>query len=279
MAKSETKDSEEEILDYTKQDPKNCILKYTKKIELPFTLYCMVLKDGRIGGKYSTNIFRILNRFDFSVQIDIQFNTELCNYTQMENGLLITYCEHIFYINVIKITETDYDIIQKINLFNVPPYLSNINIKESHDKKLIIGHTTCYPVFYNILMYSFNKNNNKYELSTKIESEPIDHCTIYTLKGKILLYDIDKKKIKFINTLNGKVIYSTEIYEDKIYKYKNDYLLFNGTRISIFDYKKYCFIKKYQYGSFFDRIMFIVNYILNNFIIGQKGESGYGTGQ
>ena len=159
MAKSEKKDSEEEILDYTKQDPKNCILKYTKKIELPCTLYCMLLKDGRIGGQYSTNFFRILNRFDFSVQIDIQFNSQLCYYTQMENGLLLAYCEHTLYINVIKITETDYNIIQKIYLFNVPPYLYNIDIKESYDKKLIIGHTTCFPVFYNILIYSFNKKN------------------------------------------------------------------------------------------------------------------------
>ena len=112
----------------------------------------------------------------------------------MENGLLITYCEKTSYLYVIKITETDYYIIQKINLFNVPPDLYDINIKESHDKKLIIGHKTCFPEFYNILIYSFNKNNNKYELNTKIESEPIDHCSIYTLKGKILLYDIDKKK-------------------------------------------------------------------------------------
>ena len=77
----------------------------------------------------------------------------------MENGLLLAYCEHTLYINVIKITETDYSIIQKIYLFNVPPYLYNIDIKESYDKKLIIGHTTCFPVFYNILIYSFNKKN------------------------------------------------------------------------------------------------------------------------
>jgi hypothetical protein len=195
----------------------------------------------------------------------------------MENGLLITYCNESRHIDIIKITETNYDIIQKLNLYDIDIYFPAMSIIESYDKKLIIGQKG-FIKYYNIYIYSFN--NNKYELSTKIKlGETIEHCSIRALKGKILLHNTENNNIKFINTLNGKVIYSTDIDERQIYKYKKDYLLFNSNRVFIFDHKKYCFIKKYQYGSFEDDKMFIVHHILDNYIIAQKGISGHGRGQ
>jgi hypothetical protein len=48
----------------------------------------------------------------------------------MENGLLITYCKESRYIDIIKITETNYDIIQKLNLYDIDIFFPAMSIIE-----------------------------------------------------------------------------------------------------------------------------------------------------
>ena len=69
----------------------------------------MLLKDGRIGGTID-NFFIILNHVNFSIQLEIIFNSQILEYMKMKDGLLIIYCQNTLVVNIIKIRKTGYEI-------------------------------------------------------------------------------------------------------------------------------------------------------------------------
>ena len=145
---SDNKEKESQKLDFIDFAPKNCLIKMTKLFILPFYMQFSFLNDGRIGGKdyccYKN--FIILNPKDLSIQMKINFDSQLIRWIQMKNGLLVTYCErnnYIYnnYVNIIKlITESTYEIIYKIKILYFGFCTYAFNLSESCEGDLIIGY-------------------------------------------------------------------------------------------------------------------------------------------
>lgn len=164
-----------------------------------------------------------------------------------EKGLLIIYCKNTSEVNIIEITETGYEIIQK--LYNILyPSFPSIIIRESYENKLIIVQNDFYIDSPNNLSF-YNFINNKYELCTKLKIEHMENFNIYPLKGKILIENQENNILIFINSITGKI--TSLIINDNlkyctingIYEYKKNYILINSGDVFIFDHKNYCFIK------------------------------------
>ena len=244
----DNEETESQKLDFIDLAPKNCLLKLTKLITLPFNMQFQILIDGRIGGKgYNTyRDFIILNPKDLSIQMEIRFDTQLIRWIQMKNGLLVTYCEvGDNDVNIIKlITESKYEIIHKIKL----PYLGYCTyafaLSESCEGDLIIGYPNSNELYYYLLFYEVNYNRCQLKRKQIIQIKCDNYVSISPLKGKIMLRI--KNTLVFINSKTSQILYNKkfEFSISKVINYSKDLLLLGCyEQIYLFNWKNYELIK------------------------------------
>ena len=279
-------EEESQKLDFIDLAPKNCLLKLTKLITLPFRMQFQILNDGRIGGKsYDTyRHFMILNPKDLSIQMEILFDTQLIRWKQMKNGLLVTYCEKIGNndVNIIKlITESKYEIIHKINLpyFGFSTYA--FALSESCEGDLIIGYPNTNELYYYLLFYEVNYNKCELKRKQTIKFKCDTYVSIYPLKGQTMLRT--EKTLIFINSKTSQILYNKnfEFSITIIMNYNKDLLLLGCyTQIYLFNWKNHEFIKTINCRDLDGYEYFFQPHLsFNEYIIAERGKSGHGYGQ
>ena len=284
MGSKNEKSEKSTDLDYTKQDPKNCIIKFIKKIELPVHIWdLIILNDGRLGGYPDENCkFFIFNPKDFSIQMKIIFENQILKTFQMKNGLLAFFEEKSKYIYIIKLlSKTTYCILQKIEIYSLI-HTFWINIIESSNENLIIGFSTFNKEILELYFYQYIKE--KYELVKKqiiniIDSTRFRRILIFPLKTQILLYSYMHKKIIFIDSRKNKILYEMKTEEKEIkniIKYDSNVIIINSYTFSIlYNWKKHYVVKKYIHSN----KIFYPYFSFSKYIIAQRGKMGWGFRQ
>ena len=287
----DNKKDEREQFNSTKSEPSEqtySLITYIKKIELPLRMQFRILNDGRIGGKEYQNFtdFVILNPEDLSINTRIEFKTQLLNWIQMKNDLLITFREDYYVVNIIKLTSSSkYEIIYSIELPKFGPRAYSFALAESCEGELIIGYPGRSESYYNLLFYEINYNICQLNRKQKIQLKCDSIVSIYPLEGKNMLHKNDT--LIFINSKTGQILYN-KIFENEIKKiilnYIKDLILLSFSDILYFlNWKNYEIIKTINCGSldeFGINIYFFKPYLcFNDYIIAERGKMGYGYGQ
>ena len=203
----------------------------------------------------------------------------------MKNGLLVTYCEMGNNdVNIIKlITESKYEIIYKIKL----PYFGYCTyafaLSESCEGDLIIGYPNSNELYYYLLFYEVNYNKCQLKRKQIIQIKCDTYVSISPLKGKIMLRI--KNTLVFINSKTSQILYNKkfEFSISKVINYSKDLLLLGCyEQIYLFNWKNYELIKTINCRSLdeydIDKYFFQPHLIFDEYIIAERGKSGYGYG-
>jgi len=284
----DNKEDEKEQFNSTNNEPTYSIIKYIKKIELPIRMQFRILIDGRFGGKEYQNYtdFVILNPQDFSINTRIEFNTQLMEWMQMKNGLLITFCEDNYFVNIVKlISDSKYEIIYKIELSDFGPRTYAFKLVESCEGELIIGYPSRDELYYNLLFYEINYNICQLKRKQKIELKCNNIVNIYSFEGKIMIHKEDT--LIFINSRTGQILYN-KIFDQEIKKiiknYSKDLILLSFyDKLYLLNWKNYVitktincrFLDEYEIYKYF----FTPYLCFNDYIIAERGKMGWGNGQ